>query len=56
MATLAETQDASCTLPSAKRRTLAMTLYIRARAHMHGRAHHGQEHNHGETIMSSTSQ
>ena len=28
MATLAETQDMPCALPSAKRRTLAMMLYI----------------------------
>ena len=54
MATLAETQDALCALPSAKRRTLAMTLYIGAGAHMHGHAHHGREHNHGETTASST--
>ena len=54
MATLAETWDAPCVLPSAKWRTLAMTLYIRAGAHMHGHAHHGREHNHGETTASST--
>jgi hypothetical protein len=53
MATLAETQDVPCALPSAKRRTLAMALYIEAEAHMHGRAHHGREHNHGETTASS---
>ena len=56
MATLAETQDVSCALPSAKRRTLAMTLYIRVGAHMHGHAHHGREHDHGETTASSTLQ
>jgi len=49
MATLAETLDAPCALPSAKRRTPAMTLYIKAGAHMHGHAHHSREHNHGET-------
>ena len=54
MDTLAKTQDASCVLPLAKRRTPAMTLYIRAGAHMHGHAHHGREHNYGETTASST--
>ena len=37
MATLAETQDAPCALPSARRRTLAMTLYNRSRG-AHARA------------------
>ena len=55
MATLVETQDTLCALPSAKRRTPAMTLYIGAGAHMHGHAHHGQEHYHDETTASSTS-
>ena len=41
MAILAETQDVLCALPSTKRRTLAMTLYIRVGAHMHGHAHCG---------------
>ena len=54
MAMLAETQDALCALPSAKRRTPAMMLYIGAGTHMHGHAHHGREHNHGETTTSST--
>ena len=54
MATFAEMQDAPCVLPSAKRRTLAMTFYIGVGAHMHGHAHHGEEHNHGETTASST--
>ena len=54
MATLAETQDTPCVLPSAKRRTPAMMLYIGTGAHMHGHAHHDREHNHGETIASST--
>ena len=56
MATLAKTQDALCVLPSAKRRTPAMMLYIGTGAHKHGHAHHGQERDQGKTTMSSTSQ
>jgi hypothetical protein len=55
MATLAENQDAPCALPSAKRRTPAMMLYIGAGAHTHGHTQHGREHNHGKTTASSTS-
>ena len=55
MAMLAETQDTPCTLPLAKRRTPAMTLYIGVGAHMHGHAHHGRENNHGKTTASSMS-
>ena len=54
MATLAETQDAPCALPLAKRRTPAVTLHIGVGVHMHRHAHHGREHNHGETTASST--
>ena len=55
MAMLVETQGVPCALPSAKRRTPAKTLYIGAGAHMHKHAHHGREHNHGETTAASTS-
>ena len=53
MATLAKTQDAPCALPSAKRRTPAMTLYIRAGAHMHGHAHHGELEGDGGGVVST---